>query len=666
MKIHIWYITRLSRMTFPEILYRINHKCSQYTDKVKYPKSDSEVKIFPKVDLLKIYALSGHLTHGNINEELITQADDALKNRFEIFGIKVSFEGKIDWHQDPKTKKNWPKKFWGDVNIRDGSSIGGAKFVWELNRLYCLPVLGLAYRKTGKKKYAGKIFSILREWAEENPYPVGVNWTNGIELGVRVANLIQTLSYLEGFEFTDDDYDVLNNFVYHHGRHLYRYPSKYSSINNHTLAEAFGLFLAGLYFTNLPDSEKWFKYGKTVLEREVKNQILPDGGSYEYTTTYLSFILDFYLLFKLFCDRNSIVYDTAVDKKLLMGCRFIRAIMDSNGNIPNIGDQDSAVLINFAISNWDNFKSILNTCSVMFNKPELKQNNFPDDKTGLILGDMQVTSAKSAGADVMGQTDEDCDRGLRTSFLPESGLAVIDDWVENKNIHFVGNAMPLGLPPLSGHGHLDALSFILTVDGKEIFIDPGTYLYHSGGKWRKYFRSTAAHNTVRVDGTDFSEQVADFMYGKSYQIHEHSIKEVGDKILWKAGHNAYMRLKSPVMHFREVGYMKGKGIFEISDLLESKGKYFTEQFYHLHPECKVGLSDNEVRINRNGLCVILKIDERLNVECYKGSKNPLLGWFSHDFNHIEETNTIVCSGNMDGNVNLKTYVYPQFNKNYKR
>ena len=105
--------------------------------------------------------------------------------------------------------------------------------------------------------------------------------------------------------------------------------------------------------------------------------------------------------------------------------------------------------------------------------------------------------------------------------MKNSGLAVIRHTVHEKELIFVGNASPLGMPPLHAHGHLDAASFWLSVAGYEIFIDPGTYLYHSGGEWRRYFRSTAAHNTVRIDGKDFTKQTGDFMYGNPYSITFH-------------------------------------------------------------------------------------------------------------------------------------------------
>ena len=50
-----------------------------------------------------------------------------------------------------------------------------------------------------------------------------------------------------------------------------------------------------------------------------------------------------------------------------------------------------------------------------------------------------------------------------------------------------------------GHGHADLLSVQLTGEGRERLIDPGTGSYMRRED-RDWFRGTAAHNTLEVDG----------------------------------------------------------------------------------------------------------------------------------------------------------------------
>ena len=54
-----------------------------------------------------------------------------------------------------------------------------------------------------------------------------------------------------------------------------------------------------------------------------------------------------------------------------------------------------------------------------------------------------------------------------------------------------------------GHGHYDLLSFEACAGGRPLVVDPGRYTYAEGEpNLRHWFKGTAAHNTVCVDGLD--------------------------------------------------------------------------------------------------------------------------------------------------------------------
>ncbi|MCP4022455.1 MAG: heparinase, partial [Desulfobacteraceae bacterium] len=567
-----------------------------------------------------------------------------FENKFNVFKERVSFDQDIDWHVDPITKNQWPKKFWGDIDYRD-KNLGGVKFVWEFNRLYGLFPLGFTYKLTGEKKYAQKIVRLIKSWVKKNPYPIGVNWASGIESGVRLANLVWALSCLEKYTFSDDDTAAINTFVYFNAVRLHRYPSKYSSANNHLLAEGFGLFVAGLFFPHFQEADTWLKQGKSILENECSRQILPDGGSFEYSTTYLSFVFDFFLLFKICCNSNGIEYNKTIDHQLEKSCEFVKRISDENGNIPNIGDQDSAVLVNFGLNNHENFQSILNTGSILFDRPDLIADTKTDLKTFLLTGKM-----------VPEQTSLRRIESQSAIVLKDSGLAVIRDRVDNKEILFVGNATPLGMAPLYAHGHLDALSFYLSVDGEEIFIDPGTYLYHNSGIWREYFRSTAAHNTLRINRKDMSKQTGDFMFARPYAIIENTLDKTGGGIIWKAGHDAY-KAKEPFADVnREVCWDTRKNEFIIKDTITNQARAMIELFFHFHPECKLASREDGFKITRGNVNIDLRPDTSLQSQILQGSHEPVAGWYSPGFNQIMESFTIRLYGQYNAQSSFTTRI----------
>lgn len=62
---------------------------------------------------------------------------------------------------------------------------------------------------------------------------------------------------------------------------------------------------------------------------------------------------------------------------------------------------------------------------------------------------------------------------------------------------------PIGPSYMGGHAHCDCLSFELARGRKTVFINSGTYQYQ--GRLRKFFRSTAAHNTIMIDDREQAE-----------------------------------------------------------------------------------------------------------------------------------------------------------------
>jgi len=54
-----------------------------------------------------------------------------------------------------------------------------------------------------------------------------------------------------------------------------------------------------------------------------------------------------------------------------------------------------------------------------------------------------------------------------------------------------------------GHGHYDALNVEIAAHGGPLVVDPGRYTYcDDPPHWRRWFKGTAAHNTVTIDGLD--------------------------------------------------------------------------------------------------------------------------------------------------------------------
>ena len=74
------------------------------------------------------------------------------------------------------------------------------------------------------------------------------------------------------------------------------------------------------------------------------------------------------------------------------------------------------------------------------------------------------------------------------------------------------DAGPHGFLSIAAHAHADALAVEVRYDGTDVLADPGTYCYHGEPRWRSYFRSTLAHNTIEVGGQDQSTSGGPFLW----------------------------------------------------------------------------------------------------------------------------------------------------------
>ena len=119
-------------------------------------------------------------------------------------------------------------------------------------------------------------------------------------------------------------------------------------------------------------------------------------------------------------------------------------------------------------------------------------------------------------------------------------------------VRLLVDAGPLGYLSIAAHGHADALSFVLSIGDREILVDPGTYAYHTDPAWRRYFRSTLAHNTVGIDEQDQSVQAGNFMWTDHAQARCIEFEAGAERQRFVGEHYGYERLEDPVVHRREI------------------------------------------------------------------------------------------------------------------
>jgi uncharacterized heparinase superfamily protein len=214
----------------------------------------------------------------------------------------------------------------------------------------------------------------------------------------------------------------------------------------------------------------------------------------------------------------------------------------------------------------------------------------------------------------------------------------------------------LGYLAIAAHGHADALAFTLSVAGKPILVDPGTFSY-STQPWRRYFRGTAAHNTVVVDDRDQSEYGGGFLWLEHANALVETFRASGDEQTLAARHDGYRRLLDPVRHRRTWRYTTGIASLAITDELACAGSHSVAIYWHFAPECSVTVEGNSVIASRENVRATLTCrDGLLQPSLVTGREEPPLGWFSDGFDVKHPAPTAVFAGEIHGNTTLRTSV----------
>jgi len=564
----------------------------------------------------------------------IDRADALLEHKFTYFSFcDEPFGDEIDWHRDYKNKKRAPLIFCKDIDYQDFKVAGDFKYIWELNRHQHLIVLARAYAISQDVRYKNEVERQLAGWIRANPFKRGINWTSPLELGIRLISWSWVWSLIEGFE-----QELVNEWlrtIFQHCLYISRNFSKYSSANNHLIGEAAGLFVASHTWSFEGYTGKWLESSRRILEEEIVKQTYPDGVNKEQAVCYQQFVMDFFLLSALLARKKGMDFSKAYWNTLEKMMEFIASLMDFGGNVPNIGDADSgrAVVLSER-SDFNNYRSLLATGAVIFQRGDFKRKAGQiDEKTLWLLGN---------GAKAEFEALYSGDLVPAAKFV-QGGYFFLSAKTETpEEIKLLFDCGPLGYLSIAAHGHADALQFVLNVGGREFLIDPGTFVYQYPPEWRAYFRGTAAHNTIRVDGMDQSVIGGYYMWLKKAKSDLISFQDDKEKTVVEGVHDGYRRLKDPVLHRRKILLEKKKRRIIVTDHIECRKNHYVEQYFHFHPKCELKrLTATEYRISNHGQNILMRIDERLDGELFYGSISPILGWNSKEFDVKEKTATLV-------------------------
>ncbi|HEY7913721.1 MAG TPA: alginate lyase family protein [Blastocatellia bacterium] len=563
---------------------------------------------------------------------IIERADHARACRFDLLGYKdLSFGSPIEWVLEPVSGKRTPLDHWSRIDYLSPDAAGDKKITWELNRHAHFVTFGQAYALTGDERYAASFVAQASAWMDNNPPNRGINWASSLELSFRVMAWLWALHFMAGSRHLTNEFAArFIKYLIAHGRHIESYLSYYFSPNTHLTGEALGLFYLGVALPELRKASAWRKTGLRILVEQLPIQVRADGGYFEQSTYYHRYTADFYIHLMLLTRANNWLLPARTDDRLAAAINYLMWITRPDGSTPFIGDDDGGRLIAFAGRAPNDFRDTLAAGAALFGSGDWK----------FVAGEARSEIAWLLGPEGIERYDriKTVEPVQHSRAFSDSGYFVMrEGWDEHSSYALI-DCGPHGAHNC-GHAHADALSFEFAASGVTWLVDPGTFSYTGDREARDYFRSTAAHNTVEIDGQSQSVPAGPFSWNHIARSNARDF--IGEKSFdyFEGSHDGYKRLSDPVTHNRAMLMVKPEGESEelpaymiVHDWFAARGHHRYSAAFHFGRDCEVSSEGSSITALAAG-------ERALEIKTYAAiapSARIEQGWVSGAYGHREE------------------------------
>ncbi|MCF6806995.1 heparinase II/III family protein [Thiotrichales bacterium 19S9-12] len=381
---------------------------------------------------------------------------------------------------------------------------------------------GFCSKESHQKKLT---YQLLLRWIKENEIGQGNGW-EPYPISLRIVNIIKYV--LMGNEIDD----AVKQSLYTQARFLNKI-CEYHILGNHLFENFKALCFAGLFFDG-GEAKNWFKKGFNGLSKQIKEQILSDGGHFELSPMYHSIILEGLLdlknIFIVYGKEHLFCWDDEINNML----------------------------------NW--LQLMMRNCNSI--------SYFNDASDGIAPEPQSLFDYAQRLGFLMPKEEQ-----LGLIHLSSSNYLVFNE----KRIKAIFDLAEIGPNYLPGHAHADNLSFELVIDGYPVFVNLGTSCYGSS-KRRNFERSTQAHNTLVMENENSSNIWSSFRVAQRAKTKILDIQLDGEdvnKIV--ASHNGYQRIDKKAIHQRQWQFDANSII--VTDSLA--GSRNADILLHLHPACEL-------------------------------------------------------------------------------
>lgn len=400
--------------------------------------------------------------------------------------------------------------------------------IWNDNQIPTLWLYNLHYFDVLSSDISAKeAINLIERWIDENPQAKGFGW-DPYPISLRVVNWIKWL--LSGNKPTEK----MLVSLYNQARVL-RKRIENHILGNHLFENLKALLFCGLFFSG-KEADGWYHYGFRRLNKQIKEQILEDGGHFELSPMYHAIILEGMLDIANVMKAFSCPMSKMWEEKIYKMMQWLEVMTHPDGDI------------------------------ALFNDAAMKLASTPSslyDYAGLLGFNFE----KSACIEP---------RCVESQKLTNTGYARL----ENSRAVLIVDIGEIGPSYQPGHAHADSLTFELSLRGQRVIVNSGTSLY-AAGVLRNFQRSTQAHNTIVINDRNSSNVWGGFRVGQRAHIINSIMEKTDDGASLSASHDGYLK-KEGCVHKRTWALEDDKLVIE--DEITGNEMKKIDCLFHFHPD----------------------------------------------------------------------------------